>query len=58
MKMSLVTYRDVLQNEIELLKSRYLEHDTGHLRTAVSVLEARVQELKEIIENRLINPTY
>jgi len=58
MKMSLVTYRDVLQNEIELLKSRYTDHDTGHLKTTVSVLEARVQELKEIIENRLINPIY
>lgn len=39
-------YIGVLQNEIEILKSRYLPEDTGHLRTAVSVLEERVKELK------------
>ena len=37
----------VLVEEIAVLKSRYTEHDTGNLRTAVSVLENRVQELKE-----------
>lgn len=37
----------MLVEEIALLKSKYTDHDTGHLRTAVSVLEHRVQELKE-----------
>ena len=41
----------VLMQEIAVLKSRYTEHDTGHLRTAVSVLENRVQELKERVHN-------
>ena len=41
----------VLVEEIAVLKSRYTEHDTGHLRTAVSVLENRVQELKERVHN-------
>ena len=41
----------VLVEEISVLKSRYTEHDTGNLRTAVSVLENRVQELRERIHN-------
>ena len=31
--------------EIEVLKSRFQPEDTGHIRTAVSVLEERVQEI-------------
>ena len=41
----------VLVEEIAVLKSRYTEHDTGNLRTAVSFLENRVQELRERIHN-------
>ena len=41
----------VLVEEISVLKSRYTEHDTGNLRTAVSVLENRVQELRERVHN-------
>ena len=41
----------ILVEEIAVLKSRYTEHDTGHLRTAVGVLENRVQELKERVHN-------
>jgi len=41
----------VLVEEISVLKSRYTDHDTGNLRTAVSVLENRVQELKERVHN-------
>ena len=40
-----------LMEEISVLKSRYTDHDTGNLRTTVSVLENRVQELKERIHN-------
>jgi hypothetical protein len=40
------TYIKVLQYEIEYLKSQFQDHDTGHLRTAVSVLENRVLELR------------
>lgn len=35
---------DFLQKEIDLLKTRFEDHDTGHIRTAVSVLEDRVKE--------------
>jgi hypothetical protein len=40
------TYIKVLQHEIEYLKSQFQDYDTGHLRTAVSVLEHRVRELR------------
>jgi len=41
----------VLMEEIALLKSRYKEEDTGNLRTAVSVLENRVQELRDRVND-------
>ena len=41
----------VLMQEIAVIESRFQEHDTGHLRTAVSVLENRVQELRERVHN-------
>jgi hypothetical protein len=37
---------NVLESEISLLKSRLQDHDTGHLHTAISVLEERVKELR------------
>jgi len=40
------TYIKVLQHEIEYLKSQFQDHDTGHLRTTVNVLENRVRELR------------
>ena len=36
-----------LLKEIEILRDRFAPTDTGHLRGAVSVLESRVEELKE-----------
>ena len=41
----------VLVEEISVLKSPYRDHDTGNLRTAVNVLEDRVQELRERVDN-------
>jgi len=41
----------VLMEEISILKSRYTESDTGNLRTAVNVLENRVQELRDRIHD-------
>ena len=37
----------VLMEEIAVLESRFEDHDTGNLRTAVSVLKNRVVELKD-----------
>ena len=35
----------VLQDEIEIHKSRLQPHDTGHLHTTISVIERRIEEL-------------
>ena len=36
----------ILMEEIAVLESRYEDHNSGNLRTAVSVLRKRVEELK------------
>tara|TARA_B100000745_G_C19968942_1_gene327847 strand:- start:31 stop:255 length:225 start_codon:yes stop_codon:yes gene_type:complete len=36
----------VLQDEIEILKSRLEPHDTGHLHTAISVITHRIKQIK------------
>ena len=41
----------VLMEEIAVIKSRYTDSDTGNLRTAVSVLENRVQELRDRVND-------
>ena len=41
----------VLMQEIAVIESRFQEHDTGHLRTAVSVMKDRVNELKERVHD-------
>ena len=35
----------VLQDEIEIHKSRLEPHDTGHLHTAIFVIQSRIEEL-------------
>ena len=35
----------VLQDEIEIHKSRLEPRDTGHLHTAISVIERRIEEI-------------
>ena len=47
----ILDHRDILMEEINIIKSRYTPEDTGHLRTTVSVLQERVKELKKDIEN-------
>jgi polyhydroxyalkanoate synthesis regulator phasin len=36
----------ILEQEAEIIRSRFKETDTGRLKTAVSVLEKRIEELK------------
>ena len=36
----------MLMGEIAVLESRFKDHDTGNLRTAVDVLKKRVTELR------------
>ena len=35
----------VLRKEVEILTSRLEPHDTGHLHTAISVINARIDEM-------------
>ena len=43
---SLMYRVNILELEISTLRSRLKDHDTGHLHTAISVLEERVKELR------------
>ena len=36
-----------LMEEIVIISERFMPHDTGHLHTAVNVLQSRVEELRE-----------
>lgn len=47
MRQSVKDHIITLQIEIAVLKSRLQPTDTGHLHTAISVLEDRVTELQE-----------
>jgi len=39
------------RREIGILKTKIREHDTGHIHTAINVLEHRVKEVKEKLNN-------
>ena len=40
-----------LVEEIGILKTKIREHDTGHIHTTINVLEHRVKEVKEKLNN-------
>lgn len=42
-----------LQYEVQVLKGMLKEHDTGHIHTAISVLEHRIEELESSLEEVL-----
>jgi len=42
-----------LVEEIGILKTRIEDHSTGHIRTAINVLNERVSELKEKLNNEI-----
>jgi len=37
----------LISEEVQVLKSRIQEHGTGHIHTAISVMEHRIAELEE-----------
>ena len=39
----------ILKEEIELLKEQIRPHDTGHIHTAISVLNHQIKEIEETI---------
>lgn len=46
-----------LKYEIEVLKSQVQEHDTGHIITAIQVLEERIRE-EEKHQSQLLDSSY
>ena len=42
-----VDHMMTLIDEIVIISERLMPHDTGHLHTAVNVLQSRVEELRE-----------
>ena len=44
-KKEIVEVIKVLRKEVEILTSRLEPHDTGHLHTAISVLNSRIDEM-------------
>ena len=43
------TRLSILNQEVELLKEQILPYDTGHIYTAISVLENQISQIKETI---------
>lgn len=41
----------VLRQEVDTLKKRIGDHATGHIYTAISVIEQRIKELEDEFEN-------
>ena len=39
----------ILKEEVELLKEQIRPHDTGHIHTAISVLNHQIKEIEETI---------
>ena len=49
--LNLISHKHALMKEIEFLKTKLDDHDTGHIRTAISVLEDRVKEINEFYDD-------
>ena len=45
----LVSHKHALIKEIEFLKTKLEDHDTGHIRTTIGVLEKRVKGITEFL---------
>ena len=49
--MQLVMHKGALLKEIEFLKTQLRDHDTGHISTAIGVLEDRVKDIVECLND-------
>ena len=45
----LIIHKGALLKEIEFLKTQLRDHDTGHIRTTISVLEERVEDIGKFL---------
>ena len=43
----------ILEREVDILKNKTQQNDTGHIFTAISVLENRIKEIELNIRERL-----
>jgi hypothetical protein len=50
---NLVVHKTHLELEITHLKTQLEEYDTGHIITAISVLEHRVNEIKKELQEKV-----
>ena len=48
-----VTRLKVLMEEIQTLRSRIKQHDTGNIQTAINVLEVRIDEIENAIRAKM-----
>ena len=49
----LYIHMKILEAEIGVLRSRFRQHDTGNIRTAVSVLMGRIEELENQLTEKV-----
>lgn len=47
----LVSHKHALIKEIKFLYTKLEDHDTGHIRTAIGVLEERVKEIDAFLSD-------
>jgi len=43
----------VLMEEVQILRGRLQEHDTGNIATAINVLEVRIDEIENAIRAKM-----
>tara|TARA_Y100000361_G_C11111296_1_gene317720 strand:+ start:39 stop:179 length:141 start_codon:yes stop_codon:yes gene_type:complete len=43
----------VLMEEVQILRGRLQQHDTGNIATAINVLEVRVNEIENNIREKM-----
>ena len=48
----------LLMDEISVAKSKLQPTDTGHIHTSISYLESRVSEVKQQLEQQVIQPVH
>ena len=48
-----ITRMKVLMEEIQVLKSKIKQHETGNIHTTINVLEVRVDEIENAIRAKM-----
>jgi hypothetical protein len=44
-----LTILEVLKHEIQVLKSKIMPEDSGHIFTTISVLKDRIEEIEQVL---------